>query len=232
MSSIAIIPARGGSKRIPRKNIRNFQGKPIIGYSIEAAMNSNVFDEIMVSTDDVEIADISKRFGAAIPFFRSPETSTDYTDTAEVLIEVLREYKKLGKNYETLCCIYPCAPFITGDILRESMEKLKSNGADSIVPVVRFSYPPQRCVAIRKGKMEMLYPENYNARSQDLEPLYHDAGQFYCITSKAIFLEEKLFCKNSLPFVLNNYDAQDIDTEDDWIAAEIKYQILNQKRSL
>ncbi|MDR2723745.1 MAG: pseudaminic acid cytidylyltransferase [Holosporaceae bacterium] len=227
VKKIAIIPARGGSKRIPRKNIKDFLGKPIIAYSIEAALRSGVFDEVMVSTDDREIADIAMRLGAKVPFFRSPEMSTDMTMTASVLIEVLNEYKKRGDNFDYCCCIYPCAPFVTPQRLKESMELLMAKGVDSLVPVVRFSYPPLRGVVIRDGKLQMMFPENYNMRSQDLELMYHDAGQFYCCKTDALMAQEKMFCENTLPLELSELEVQDIDTPEDWTVAELKYKMLH-----
>lgn len=226
MKKIAIIPARGGSKRIPRKNIKEFIGKPIIAYSIEAAIKSGVFDEVMVSTDDIEIAEIAKKYGAKVPFFRSPEMSNDMAMTAPVLIEVLNEYKKLEKNFEYCACIYPCAPFINPQRLTEGMNLLVESGMDSVLPVVKFSYPPQRCLVIREEKVQMLHPENYNVRSQDLEPYYHDVGQFYCLKSSSLIKEEKLYCENTLPVILPESEVQDIDTEEDWKIAEMKYKIL------
>jgi N-acylneuraminate cytidylyltransferase len=226
MSSVAIIPARGGSKRIPRKNIKNFLGKPIIAYSIEAAIASRVFDEIIVSTDDEEIAEVSKKYGASVPFFRNAETSTDMAMTASVLIEVLDKFEKQEKNFKYVCCLYPCAPFVTPKRLEEGMDLLVKSNVDSVLPVVKFSYPPQRCLVIRDEKITMLHPENYNIRSQDLEPLYHDAGQFCCVKSSSLKAEEKLFCQNTLPIILKESEAQDIDTEEDWKEAEIKYRII------
>ena len=226
MKSIAIIPARGGSKRIPRKNIKNFLGKPIIVYSIQAAVAANCFDEIMVSTDDLEIAEIAQKYGAKVPFFRSPEMSNDMAMTAPVLVEVLNEYKKLGQDFEYCACIYPCAPIINSERLKEGMNLLIENNIDSVLPIVKFSYPPQRCLVIRDDKVEMLYPENYNVRSQDLEPLYHDCGQFYCLKTKSLIEQEKLFCKNTLPIILPESEVQDIDNEEDWKIAEMKYRIL------
>ena len=226
MSVIAIIPARGGSKRIPRKNIKHFLGMPIIAYSITAALKSGVFDEVMVSTDDVEISDISKEYGASVPFFRSNDLSSDIAATAPVLIEALGEYEKRGKIFEYVCCLYPCAPFITPKRLVDGMGLLIGSNADSVMPVVKFSYPPQRCLVIRDGVAAMLHPENYNMRSQDLEPLYHDAGQFYFLKSSSLKNEKKLFCKNTLPLILPDIEVQDIDSEEDWTAAEIKFQIL------
>jgi N-acylneuraminate cytidylyltransferase len=225
MNNIAIIPARGGSKRIPRKNIKDFLGKPIIAYSIEAALESGVFDEVMVSTDDRNIAEIAQKYGAKVPFFRSAETSTDMAMTAPVLIEVLDEYENRGQSFDNVCCLYPCAPFATPERLREAMKLLNDSEADSVLPVVKFSYPPQRCLVIRDGKTVMLYPENYNARSQDLEPLYHDSGQFYCIKSTSLRTEGKLICGDTRSVILSETEVQDIDTEEDWKMAEIKYRL-------
>ncbi|MDR2645773.1 MAG: pseudaminic acid cytidylyltransferase [Holosporaceae bacterium] len=227
MSCIAIIPARGGSKRIPRKNIASFLEKPITAYSIEAALQSGIFDEVMTSTDDSEIADISLKYGARVPFFRSVETSTDMAMTAPVLIEVLNKYKELGQKFEYCCCIYPCAPFVTSQRLRSGMELLISENADSVLPVVKFSYPPQRGLVIRDSKLQMMFPENHDVRSQDLEPMYHDAGQFYCMKSSSLIREGKLFCANTLPMELSEMEVQDIDTIDDWKIAEMKYRMLN-----
>ncbi|MCL1884773.1 MAG: pseudaminic acid cytidylyltransferase [Defluviitaleaceae bacterium] len=222
---IAIIPARGGSKRIPRKNIRNFCGKPIVAYSIEAAIASEVFDEVMVSTDDLEISEIAKKYGAKVPFMRSAEMSTDMAMTAPVLEEVLNEYKKRGNMFSHCACIYPCAPFVTSDRLKEGMATLISSNADEVLPIVKFSYPPQRCLVIRDECVTMLYPDNFNKRSQDLEPIYHDAGQFYLYKTSVILSMDKGFDKRIVPLVLPENEAQDIDTEEDWQIAEMKYQI-------
>jgi len=228
LNAIAIIPARGGSKRIPRKNIKHFHGKPIIAYSIEAALGSQAFDEVMVSTDDTEIAEVAKKYGASVPFLRSATTSTDMAMTVPVLLEVLDEYTRQGQNYDFGCCLYPCAPFITPNRLRDCMKLFLDSGADSALPVARFSYPPQRCLVVRGGKAAMLHPENYNVRSQDLEPLYHDAGQFYCFRTASLRRERKLYCANTVPIVLLDTEVQDIDTEDDWLVAEVKYRILKE----
>lgn len=228
MSSIAIITARGGSKRIPRKNIKEFCGKPIIAYSIEAALGAGVFDEVMVSTDDEEIKEIAIKYGAKVPFLRSETTSTDNTMTNEVLIEVLGEYEKLGKTFDYFCCIYPTAPFLTANKLREGMNKLINEKVDTVIPVVQFSFPPQRCFVIRDGKVTFLYPENAQVRSQDLEPQYHDVGQFYCINSKK-FLENKvLVMKETMPVIMDEMEVQDIDNFSDWELAEMKYRILHE----
>ena len=226
MSSVAIITARGGSKRIPRKNIKEFLGKPIIAYSIEAAISSGVFDSVMVSTDDEEIAEISKRYGAEIPFFRSGETSNDFAVTADVISEVLGEYKKLGTEFDFFACIYPTAPFITADKLKEAVKAFKDSGADSLVPVVKFDFPPQRGFVCRDGFIRFQYPEYANTRSQDLEPLYHDCGQFYISTTASFEKNHSLITEKTVPYIVSETEVQDIDTETDWVIAEEKYSRL------
>ncbi len=226
---IAIITARGGSKRIPKKNIREFCGKPIIAYSIEAAVRSGMFDEIMVSTDSREIADIAVKYGAEVPFLRSPATSGDYATTSDVLEEVLDAYNKRGKKFELICCIYPTAPFITESKLQGAVQKLERSDADSLVPVVQFSYPPQRAVVLREGLLAYQYPEYEKARSQDLEPVYHDCGQFYLCRTKAFRMYRSLITPKTIPLILREEEVQDIDNDSDWNIAEIKYKMLNLK---
>ncbi len=226
MKSLAIITARGGSKRIPRKNIKEFLGKPIIVYSIEAAINSGCFDTVMVSTDDVEIAEIAKKAGAEVPFFRSAETSNDYATTADVITEVLEKYKELGCKYEYCCCIYPTAPFITADKLKGAMEKLIDSKADAVVPVVSFSYPPQRAFVIENDKLVFKYPEYMSSRSQDLQKHYHDVGQFYALNSRYFLDTHKIFDGNIVPLEISELEVQDIDNETDWELAELKYRYL------
>lgn len=188
-SSIAIITARGGSKRIPRKNIKEFCGKPIIEYSIEAALQSGLFEEVMVSTDDVEIAKIAQAAGAQVPFMRSSANAGDYAGTDDVLMEVLLAYREQGREFDTFCCIYPTAPFVTAQKLQKAMGLLEQ--ADSVMPVVAFSFPPQRCMILNEaGELRMKWPEHARTRSQDLEPYYHDCGQFYCCRT-APFMEYK-----------------------------------------
>lgn len=223
---IAIITARGGSKRIPRKNIKEFCGKPIIAYSIEAAIKSDLFDEVMVSTDDKEIAEIAGSFGAKIPFFRSQENSDDYAMTADVIKEVILEYQKRSQYFEYLCCIYPTAPFITAEKLEKSMKMLFENNVDCVLPVVKYSYPVQRSLKIENNRAKMLWPENYLKRSQDLESIYHDTGQFYCMKTNSLLDQMVLFPENTLPLVVPESEVQDIDTEEDWKIAEMKYRIL------
>ena len=223
MRCIAIITARGGSKRIPRKNIRDFCGKPIIAYSIEAAIKSDVFSEVMVSTDSVEIAEIAKKYGASVPFFRSKKTSTDFATTREVLLEVLSEYKKLGKEFDEMVCIYPTAPFVTSEKLKNALNLLISKHGSLVIPVVRFSYPPQRAYIVNNGKLKFKWEEYRNTRSQDLEPFYHDAGQFYCYHVKDYLDNNGIISNNILPLELCELEVQDIDNEEDWRIAEMKY---------
>ncbi|MBE6729180.1 MAG: pseudaminic acid cytidylyltransferase [Ruminococcaceae bacterium] len=223
MKNIAIITARGGSKRIPKKNIKEFCGKPIIAYSIEAAINSGVYDEVMVSTDSEEIAKIAKKYGAKVPFLRSEATSNDFATTRDVLIEVVDEYKKLGKSFDIMTCIYPTAPFVTAEKLKNAVENLVKSDADWLMPVVAYSFPPQRAVVIRNGSLEYQYPEFKNTRSQDLEPIYHDCGQFY-VYRLDVFTGEKEGTGKILPLDMPEEETQDIDNMSDWAIAEIKYQ--------
>lgn len=223
--AIAIITARGGSKRIPRKNIKEFCGRPIIEYSIEAALDSGVFDEVMVSTDDAEIAEIAERAGAHVPFLRSAENAGDMAATHEVILEVLDEYKKIGIEFAEVCCIYPTAPFLTATKLKESMDKLEESGADGVVPVVAYSFPPQRCFVIAEGRVSYKWPENRLVRSQDLERYYHDCGQFYLLKVEPFRRELSMVLKNTVPYVMDEMEVQDIDNLEDWELAEVKFQM-------
>ncbi len=227
MKSIAIITARGGSKRIPRKNIKEFLGKPIIAYTIEAAIASNMFDQVMVSTDDDEIAEIAKKYGAQVPFMRSEKTSNDFATTADVLNEVIDEYKKLGESFEYMCCLYPTAPFVTPEAIGQAMKILEDNGADTVLPVVKFSFPPQRGVVMKDGYLTPKYPECMPMRSQDLEPMYHDAGQFYCMKVSSFLEQGKVVMDKTMPYMQDDMNVQDIDTPEDWAIAEVKYKVLH-----
>lgn len=227
MSSLAIITARGGSKRIPKKNIREFCGKPIIAYSIEAALKSGVFDEVMVSTDSEEIADAARRYGADVPFMRSAAASNDYATTADVLTEVLEKYKEIGRWYDSFACIYPTAPFVTGSRLAEAMRLL--NDADAVLSVVRYSFPPQRAFVIRDGNVAFQYPQHERTRSQDLEPIYHDCGQFYLCKVEKFQEYRSLILPNTKAYIMPEEEVQDIDTLSDWAIAEAKYQVLHKE---
>lgn len=227
MKSICIIPARGGSKRIPRKNIKPFLGKPIMAYSIEAALESGLFDEVMVSTDDMEFAEIAKQYGASVPFLRSDATANDYATTVDVLLEVINTYKSLGKTFDTVCCLYSTAPFVTPDRLKEAYGNL-SDDVDGCFTVVEYSYPIQRSLRINEdGYVAMKFPEHLRSRTQDLEKVYHDAGQFYFVKTDALENEKTVWCKRTRPLVLSELEVQDLDTVTDWQLAEMKYQLLN-----
>lgn len=228
MDRICIIPARGGSKRIPRKNIKNFLGKPIIAYSIEAAIASNLFNTVMVSTDDAEIAEISKKYGAEIPFLRSKKNADDFATTVDVINEVLESYKNKGITFDVACCIYATAPFVSRNILTKGYKTLVGEKFDSVFPVMEFSFPIQR--ALKKDnndKMALFQPEHLNSRSQDLEKAYHDAGQFYWFHTGMLIEKGKLWTDNSGVIVIEQSEGQDIDTLEDWKLAELKYRLLH-----
>lgn len=223
---IAMITARGGSKRIPRKNIKEFCGKPILAYSIEAALESGVFDDVMISTEDDEISEIAQRYGAAFPFRRSQEMAGDHAMTIDVMFEVVEKYKKLGKEPESVCCIYPTAPFVTAEKFRKASSLFEESGADAVIPVVKFSFPPQRCFVMDGQYLKYKWKEYELSRSQDLEPFYHDAGQFYFIKTDAMILQRTLIPKKTAPLIMDEMEVQDIDNMDDWNIAEIKYQAM------
>ena len=228
MNNLAIITARGGSKRIPRKNIRYFLGKPIIAYSIDVALKSKVFNEVMVSTDDEEIAEIAEKYGAKVPFKRSDETSNDIATTTDVILEVLSEYQKRGSNFEYACCIYPTAPFIQPENIKSGLFKMLELGAEVAFPVVKYSYPIQRALSIdENGKLVMVCPEHSRSRSQDLTAHYHDAGQFYWFKVSAIKQNMELLKMNAVPIIIPETQVQDIDNEEDWVLAEMKYKLKN-----
>jgi N-acylneuraminate cytidylyltransferase len=228
MKCIAIIPARGGSKRIPRKNIKLFSGKPIIAYSIELASQSGLFDEIMVSTDDDEIAQVAKEFGASVPFLRSAQNANDFATTADVILEVLYAYETRGQHFDFACCIYPTSPLLKSTSLHDGFELLLNQSYDTVFPVVAFSYPIWRSlkVAPENGKVEMFWPENKHKRSQDLPKAYHDAGQFYWLNVHTFLNEPLLYSSNSGVIELSEVEVQDIDTLVDWQLAELKVQLL------
>lgn len=223
-SRVAIIPARGGSKRIPRKNVRDFRGKPIIAWSIEAALTSGLFDEVMVSTDDLEIASLALEHGASVPFLRSPMTSDDYATTSDVLIEVLACYDDTGHRFDRACCIYPTAPFVTAAALQEGIHRLETGNFDVVMPVSRFDYPIWRGLKqSENGKISLYYPENLNMRSQDLPPTFHDAGQWYWFRTHAFLRDTVLMGPNTGAVEFPSALVQDIDTLEDWDLAELKH---------
>lgn len=228
VKSIAIIPARGGSKRIPRKNIKNFLGKPIIAYSIEAAKDSGLFDVVMVSTDDEEIADVARKYGAEVPFMRSPENSNDYATTNDVLLEVLKEYKNRGMEFDIMACIYATAPFVTAKRLKEAFNMMVEHHPRLVMPMVKFSYPPQRSYRIDEtGMAAFIDPQYLRSRSQDLEPMYHDVGQFYIYDPARLMEQGGSAAGDIMAIIIEEREAQDIDSIEDWELAEIKYKVLN-----
>ncbi len=232
MKKVAIITARGGSKRIPRKNIKFFLGKPIIAYSIEAAIQSHLFDEVMVSTDDDEIAKIAILYGAKIPFMRSSKNSDDFATTVDVILEVLAQYRKNGLEFSYGCCLYPTAPFITSELLNESFELIKEKEFDTVFPVVRFGNSVQRALIKNKdGKISMMQPEYQLSRSQDLEKAYYDSGQFYWFNNKILIQNKRLWTDNSGVIEIEEHKVQDIDNLIDWKLAELKYKLLLEEKA-
>lgn len=226
MSKIAIITARGGSKRIPRKNIKDFLGKPIIAYSINAAIESKLFDEVMVSTDDKEIAEVAERFGAHVPFLRSQANSDDFAPTVDVILEVLKSYSKIGATYESGCCIYPTAPFADVALMKNVYDLMVDNDFDTAFPIMKFSFPIQRALKLNEAnKIDPFQPEHVTTRSQDLESAYHDAGQLYWFKTDSLITKKKLWTDNSGGLLISEMDAHDIDHPEDWKIAEFKYKM-------
>ncbi len=224
MKNLAIIPARGGSKRIPRKNIKDFLGKPIIAYSIEAALKSQLFDEVMVSTDDKEIAEIAIKYGAKVPFYRSEKNSNDFAPLNDVFNEVINQYKNEGFEFDFSCLILPTAPLISANNLKKGFEILEKSKFDSIRPIVRFGFPTQRAFRLLESdEVVPANPDDFKKRSQDLESMFHDSGQFYFVKKNADLSSKKL------GFEISEIEVQDIDTETDWKLAELKYKLLNNK---
>lgn len=231
MANVAIITARGGSKRIPRKNIKGFLGKPIIAYSIETALKSGLFDYVMVSTDDEEIAEVAKKYGAHVPFIRSKQTADDFSTTADVITEVLNDLKGIGKQFENACCIYPTAPFITKQTLNEAYNLLINKNFESVFPVCSFSHPIQRALEITDYKIKMIWPDNLNKRSQDLSSAYYDAGQFYWLNTVSFLANKNIYSDNSGSIILNELQTQDIDNLIDWELAQLKFKLINQTKN-
>ena len=220
---LAIIPARANSKRIKQKNIRPFYGRPIIEYSISAAIKSKLFDEVMVSTDSKDIERCAVENGAMVPFMRSAKNSDDFATLADVMIEVLHSYATQQKYFDIVCCILPTAPFITSNVLVKSFAKFSESTAKSLIPVVEYQQAIQRSFKINNGQLSMFWPEFYITRSQDLEKAYYDAGQFYWVKALEIEKNYSLITDQTIPFILSSSEVQDIDTEQDWALAEKKF---------
>ena len=229
MSSICIITARGGSKRIPRKNVREFCGKPMLAYSVETAIKSGVFDDVMVSTDDEEIAEVARCYGAKVPFMRSMATSNDYATTADVLSEVLSEYEKRGIEFDAMCCLYPTAPFVRVSELREANAMIEA-GATSVIPVTSFDFPPLRGFRVGEdGSLEYAFPEYAQVRSQDLPEMVHDCGRFYFAKLDSFRKSRSFITEKTRMLRIPSSLVQDIDTPEDWEMAEQKYRLTAQE---
>tara|TARA_B100000989_G_scaffold298029_1_gene285778 strand:+ start:1613 stop:2302 length:690 start_codon:yes stop_codon:yes gene_type:complete len=226
--NICVIPARGGSKRIPRKNIKKFAGKPIIEWSISAAVKSKCFDRIIVSTDDKEIANFSESLGAEVPFYRPHDLSEDFTPTADVVKHAIEFLQFPDISQVNVCCLYATAPFIIPTDIRESLLILNSSVCDFVLAVTSYAFPVQRALAINKinGSLKMIEPSKFSTRSQDLDESYHDAGQFCWGTAEAWILTDDPFKNITLPFNLPRLRVQDIDTVEDWHRAELIHKAL------
>jgi pseudaminic acid cytidylyltransferase len=225
---LAIIPARGGSKRIPRKNIKPFAGKPVIAWSIEAAQASGCFDRIIVSTDDAEVAEVARAHGAEVPFMRPPELSDDHIGTIPVVAHAVGWMAQQVGPVEFACCLYATAPFVQAQDLCQGLEVLQRSGAQYAFTVTNFAAPIQRSFRITgQHRIEMFDPAQFNIRSQDLEEAYHDAGQFYWGRAQAWLAATPLYSESATPLVLPRYRVQDVDTHDDWKRAELMFAILN-----
>lgn len=226
--NLAVIPARGGSKRIPRKNIRPFFGKPMIAWSIEAAQQSGCFEQVIVSTDDDEIAEVARAFGADVPFRRPSELSDDHTGTTPVVAHAADWYVGRGVTVGNVCCLYATAPFVQAIDIGRGFRMLQEEGCDYVFSVTSFPFPIQRAIRITAaGRAEMLAPEHFATRSQDLEEAYHDAGQFYWGTAAAWRQQKPIFSTNSAPLTLPRYRVQDIDTLEDWERAERMFAAMH-----
>ena len=224
---LCVIPARGGSKRIPKKNIKHFHGKPIIAYSIEAALQSKCFDHVIVSTDDKAIANISLAYGAEVPFFRPLELANDFAGTLPVIKHAIEFYTNQHIDIDHVCCLYSTAPFVDAEILLSSYKKFLKSDVSYCFSVCEFNSPVQRSFVItEEGRVKMREPDFFNHRSQDMEPVFYDAGQFYWGTKQAFLDELPSFGEYTLPYVLPKTKVQDIDTQEDWIIAEIMYRTL------
>jgi pseudaminic acid cytidylyltransferase len=230
MKALAIILARGGSKRIPRKNIRPFLGRPIISYPIAAALQSGCFVEVMVSTEDAEIAAIARACGATVPFLRSAQNANDFAGSDDAIAEVIENYRARDIHFDYVCALYATAALTTAAHLRHGARMLAADATlTGVVPVLRFSFPVQRALTLRDGRVPLLQPEHYHTRSQDLEETFHDAGQWYWLRAEKFIASRELLGPNSAGFVLHAHEGQDIDNEDDWAVAELKYTLRQQR---
>lgn len=224
---LCIIPARGGSKRIPRKNIKPFCGKPMIAWSIEAALRSGCFDQVIVSTDDAEIADVARQYCARVPFMRPAELSDDHTGTIPVIRHAIEWFNGQGQTVEQVCCLYATAPFICVEDIQRGLQILEETGSGYAFSVTSYAFPIQRAIRLtEQGRVEMFNPEHFNTRSQDLEEAFHDAGQFYWGRADAWLQGRMIFGPSSMPVILPRHRVQDIDTAEDWVRAEWLFKAM------
>jgi pseudaminic acid cytidylyltransferase len=228
--TVAIIPARGGSKRIPRKNIKDFHGRPLIAYSIQTALESKLFDRVIVTTDDAEIAAVAEKYGAEVPFIRPKELADDFSGTQDVIDHALKWLQEHGEHYDFACTIYATAPLLQSKYLIEGYNALKNSTAVNAFSATSMPFPIQRTFKINSdGRCEMFWPEYLNSRSQDLPEAYHDAGQFYWAEANSYLETKRFFSKNALPVILPRYLVQDIDTLEDWETAELMFKAIQLK---
>jgi N-acylneuraminate cytidylyltransferase len=224
--NIAIIPARGGSKRIPRKNIKPFYGKPMIAYPIQIALESGLFDQVVVSTDDDEIAEVAQAYGASVPFKRPAELANDYAPTIPVIQHAINALDI--HNLKTACCIYPATPFLTPQVLQQAYQMIDQNQADFVMPVIAYSCPFERALTIdEQGLVRMRNLKNLDQRTQDCEVLYHDIGQFYFGSAEAWQNPSQFYDRRVKSIQVPKFRAHDIDTDDDWQLAELMYRQLD-----
>lgn len=227
---LCVIPARGGSKRIPRKNVKSFCGQPMIAYSIRAALEAKCFDKVVVSTDDSEIADIAMSFGASVPFVRPDELSNDFAGTVPVIKHAIEWFEQNGSVPSQVCCLYATAPFVQSQSIKQAYQQMQDTQTEYCFSVTSYAFPIQRAIKVNEQhRVEMFSPENFVKRSQDLEEAYHDAGQFYWGAATAWKQEKRIFSEVASPFILPRYLVQDIDTPEDWQRAELMYQVLQQQ---
>ena len=230
---LCVIPARGGSKRIPHKNIKIFCGQAMIGYSIKAALDSKCFDQVIVSTDDDEIAEVAKSFGASVPFLRPESLANDYAGTIPVIKHAIEWFDDQNQLPSEVCCLYATAPFVQADAIRKAYKKMMQEQVDYCFTVTSFASPIQRAIKVTaENRIEMLHPENLETRSQDLEESYHDAGQFYWGKAESFRQQKPLFSKGATPYILPRHLVQDVDTLEDWRRAELMYQVLKESGEL
>jgi N-acylneuraminate cytidylyltransferase len=226
--NLCIIPARGGSKRLPRKNIKSFFGKPVIEYGITTALASGLFQEVMVSTDDKEIAAIAERCGAAVPFLRNQETADDVATTLDVLREVLSDYSDRGVDFDSVCCLYPVAPLVSSDDLKKGLEVLNEENTECVFPVVQYSHPVQRALEMKNGLGSYVWSDFVDERTQDIQTLYHDAGQWYWLDIDCVMSLKSIGDMKFKILPMPEWRVQDVDDIDDWVMLELKYQHLRQ----